>query len=133
MRLPFKRDTAAALRKEQAASAAAAAKLTELRAERERVLHAETDDLTAVIAIDAAIAAPQRIVAVHSERLAAIERELAREREAERQQRKIAAVAVIERNFATRIVAAGELHKALVNLTDRYNKYVGREIKTRSC
>jgi hypothetical protein len=119
--LPFKRDAATRLRAETAASASAAAKLAELRNQRDAVLHGDHDDLVGVVAADAAVSAQEAICRVHQERLAQLDRELATERTAERQKRKAAAIEVIVQNFAARTSAAEKLERALANLAAAYN------------
>jgi hypothetical protein len=122
--LPFKRDAATRLRAETAASASAAAKLAELRTERDRILHNDTDDLAGVVAADAAVSAQEAIVRVHQQRLQSLDAELRNERQAEREKRKTEAVAVLEKNFARRTRTAAELEAALANLAACYMKYL---------
>jgi hypothetical protein len=124
MKLLFKRAVADRQRAEVAASATAAAKLAELRAERDRVLNADTDDLAGVVAADAAVAAQEKIVAIHQQRLQSLDAELQQERTAERERRKAAVIEKVAQGFAARTAAAEKLERALANLAASYNGYV---------
>jgi hypothetical protein len=134
MKIPLlKRDAAARQRAETASCATASAKLAELRAERERILHADHDDLSKVIAIDAAVSPQEKICAVHQERLAAISRELARERQGEREKRKVAAVADVEKHFAAQTARAAEMEKAVAHLSECAIRYREAVRDTSNC
>jgi hypothetical protein len=123
MKLPFQRDAAARLKAETAASATAAAKLAELRQEREKILHGDVDNLAGVVAADAAVAAQEQIVRIHQERLAGLNREMAREQHAERLRRKEAALAAQEKNQRAFADAASDLERVGAEFADVYRRY----------
>jgi hypothetical protein len=126
MKLPlaFKRTAADRQRAEVAASATAAARLVELRAARDQILHDDTDDLGAVVDADAKVAGQEAIVRVHQERIAQLDRELRDERTAERERRKAAVIEKVAQGFAARTAAADKLERALANLAAAYSAYV---------
>jgi len=125
MKLPlFKRSTADRLRAETAASASAAARLVDLRADRDHILNSDTDDLAAVIAADAAVAAQEKIVVIHQQRMQSLDRELRDERTADREKRKATVVEKVAQGFAARTKAAADLEAALAKLADAYLKYI---------
>jgi hypothetical protein len=123
MKLPglLKRDPSAALNKEVADSATAAAKLASMRAAREAVLL--DTDLSKIIELDAAIATAERVCTIHQSRIAAFNAELRKERQAERQQLKEAAIAALEPGLAAHIASAGKLEAALINLKEALERH----------
>jgi hypothetical protein len=124
MKLSFqKRDTAGRLRAETAASATAAAKVVELRAERDGALHADGDDLAAIVRLDAKVSEQERICSLYRERIAGLDRELAKEHQAERQKLKGAAIAALEPGLAAHIASAGKLEAALINFQACLEQY----------
>jgi hypothetical protein len=98
---PFSTKQTAVDRQRQAvaASATAAAKLGELRGERERYLTSDGfDNLDALVALDAKIAGQEQICRVHQQRLTALDAEVKAEHRVELERQKAAALVEIERN-----------------------------------
>jgi hypothetical protein len=123
MKLPFTRgDAASLLQKEIAAEAAATAKLADMRAARSRTL-LETDDLTVIEKHDADIAALERQISIHQDRILALDARLAKEAEQQRRMKYAEAIAVVERLLPLREAAAGEVEKAMLNLASSCQKF----------
>jgi hypothetical protein len=121
---PFTRgDTASLLQKEIAAEAAATAKLVDMRAARARDL-LEADDLAVIEKHDTGIAALERQISIHQDRILALDARLAKEVEQQRLRDYEAAVASIERLLPLRADAAAEVQSAILALSSAVQKFV---------
>ena len=94
MKLPFTRDAASLLQNEIAAEAAATAKLADMRGARAQALL--DDDITVIEKHDADIAALERQISIHQDRILALDAKLHAEEAAERERRYLADVAAVE-------------------------------------
>jgi hypothetical protein len=120
MKLPtFKRDTAALRRQVLEETSQAASRLAQLGTERQAVL-IEADSLDAVKRIDDEIAALERTVTIHQDRLRALAGQLKDERQAQREQDRASQIAVIEKKLAGREVLAEKLEQAIKDAGDAY-------------
>jgi hypothetical protein len=124
MKLPFTRgDTVSLLQKEIDASAAAAAKLVDLQNARANVL-IETDDIAVIEKHDAAIAALERQISIHTDRVAALQARALAERAAAHTRNYEASVDSIARLLPLRADAAAEVQAAILALAASVKKYV---------
>jgi hypothetical protein len=115
MKLPFaKRDPAAQISKETAASATAAARLAALRSARAQVL-LDGDD-GALGDHDAQIAAQERQIRVHQERLVLLDAELRKAAHVERERAKAVKLAALEKLLADEVASAARVDKAVLHL-----------------
>jgi hypothetical protein len=117
MKLPLRRTTAERLKAETAASATAAAKLAELRAERQRLL-IETEDNDAIVEIDKQIVATERAIRISQDRLAALDAALKEEHRAQRQREHEAAMAAFTKATVRPRMLAADLEKCIQQLGD---------------
>jgi hypothetical protein len=119
MKIPFKRDTAAVRRQVLEQTSQAAAQLAQLRASRQAAL-IEADDVDAVKRIDDEIAALERAVRIHQDRLRALAEQLKTERGDQREFDRQAAIKAIEKKLARREVLATELEAAIKTVEECY-------------
>ena len=125
MKLPtFRRDTAALRRQVLEETSQAAATLAKLRAERQAVL-IEADSLDAVKRIDDEIAALEKTVAIHQDRLRALAGQLKDERNEQREQDREAAIRTIQTKLAKREQIASKLEVAIKEVGDLYFELTG--------
>jgi hypothetical protein len=121
---PFTRgDTPSLLQKEIDASAAAVAKLVDLQNARANVL-IETDDITVIEKHDSAIAALQRQIDIHTDRVAALQARALAERAAAHTRNYEASVDSIARLLPLRADAAAEVQASIIALASSVKKYV---------
>ena len=121
MKLPFTRDAASLLQKEIAAEAAATAKLADMRGTRASALL--DDDIAVIERHDADIAALERQISIHQDRILALDARLHAEEAAERERRHLADIAAIERTLEPRRVAAAELEGAMLAVASAVRKF----------
>jgi hypothetical protein len=121
MKMPFKRDTAAEIRKTTEAASQAAAKLVTLRAERATLLTG--DDLNAIGRADDRVVAQERHIAVLQDRLRALEQLQRQERQGSLEQQKAATLVQLERSLRAEADAAVAVVEAFVTAANALNAY----------
>jgi hypothetical protein len=92
-----------------------------MRAAREAVLL--DTDLSKIIELDAAIATAERVCTIHQSRIAALNAEVRKERQAERQGLKERAIVALEPGLAAHIASAGKFEAALINFQACLEQY----------
>ena len=95
----------------------------ELREVRARKLVDDDDDPGAVLEIDKRLAEVERQLRVCRDRLPALEAKLAQEQMADRERRKLEALAAFEQRLAGRVAAAERVEKALREFGDSLRGY----------
>ena len=112
MKLPFKRDTAAALEKAKAALAAAEAKAAELERRRQAAV-IEADGYEPIAALDRELAAVNAELRFLRERVSALEAVQLEEQRQARQRDRAAAIGRVEAALPARLKAMERLEKAV--------------------
>lgn len=115
----WKQDSSAAMQTERAKLAAAQTKIADLERERAAKLP-ETDDLATIEEIDRQIAAQRHAVRIHTDRMAALAGRYRRIEADQREQKRTAAVALIEKKLARRNAIADELKKSTERTAELY-------------
>jgi len=116
----FQRNTAAAIAKTRELLAAAEARLAEMGRERRAALLQQTDDLGEVRRIERAQDEERRTIAIYSDRLGALDVELRRERQEQRERERGVAIEKIQKRLAARDVLAVELEAAICKVGELY-------------
>lgn len=117
----FKRNPADALAKVRAALAHDAARIAELQGERQRkLIEADADDIREIEAVDRQLADMRRRVEIHRARELALETECRAEAHEKLEQRRLAAVKVIERKLRAREAVAAELEASIKRTGDLF-------------
>jgi hypothetical protein len=121
----FKRDPLAALNKVLAARAADEAKLVELRQDRAAKL-VESDDVAVIEAIDRKIAGLGSSIRIHADRIGALQAECQKLAAEQREQKRDAAIKVIEKKLAAREAVAAELEASIKKTGDLFFELLGQ-------
>ena len=124
MKIPFKKDTASIRRQVLEETSKAASQLTKLRSDRHDAL-LEADGVETVRRIDQEIAALEKTVAIHQDRLRALSDQLKDERQARREEDRLAAIKIIEKKLAQREELATELEAAIRKVEECYFALIG--------
>jgi hypothetical protein len=119
MKIPFKRDTAAALARTRSALSAAEAKVAELGRERAVALLA-SDGVDEVARIERAQLEQKQAIAIHRDRAAALEAELRREQHEQSERQREASIEVIRAKLAKRDRIAAELEASIKKTGELY-------------
>ncbi len=124
MKIPFKRDVAAALAKARAGLAAAEAKIAELERARPAALVASDDDVDGVRAIERSMAEQRGTAAVYRDRIAVLEIEARQQDRQQREKDKAAEIAGHEKLLARRHAAVVEVQTNLAAFCDSLKNYI---------
>jgi hypothetical protein len=125
--IPFKRTgTVAALETAQESLAANERRVAELRDRRATLLLAD-DAVTQIAEVDREIAATQGSAAINTDRITALEAQLAVEQGEDRQKQRTEQIAVVTRLFANRADASKAVQSALEDL----GSAIGRMVEAR--
>jgi hypothetical protein len=132
MKLPalpsLPRDPRAALQKARADLVTAEAKLSELAMARGKAL-VETDELEAVAAIDASINEQHKAISILTDRSAALARQVAQQKYAQRERDRDAAIDALQKDFARRHKLAQEVEEAVARFGSLWDELLNsREI-----
>lgn len=124
MKIPFKRDVAAALAKARAGLTAAETKIAELEREWPAALVASDDDVDGVRAIERDIADQRSAAAVYRDRITALEIEARQQDRQQREKDKLAEIAGHEKLLARRHAAVGEVQANLAAFCNSLKNYI---------